>query len=130
MTTVRVECSGEYASTWVDINARWTRAQVEQWDAAQDEQSIIAVIGPMVAACNIEQVDGSFVTDPAAVTWAYLREHVDEFILTWLAQAPLWVIAERRILGKASPRASSASKEAMRAAMTRMIPTPQTQPTP
>lgn len=133
MPTVRVECSGEYASTWIDYNARWTRAEVEQWDGAATEADVIASIAGKVTACHVETATGEFIDDPALLTWEHLVATVDEFILTWLAATPLYVIAERRILGKASPRVSSASKEAMRAAMmtmTKAPPQPTPQPTP
>ena len=118
---IRVYCDDpEYVDTWIDIEARWTLAEMDRMvEVAGDD--FWAFLRGKAVACNIQTAGGA-ISDPAEISAEGLRD-VDVLLIGWLGRVLPLAVAQRRALGNASARLSLPSN-GQKSMMMTAAPTP------
>lgn len=118
----RVACHADgFERNWLEIDARWTRREIDALDKATDE-TVFDILRPKVTACHVELADGACIDRPQDLTYAQMQD-ADILVFGWAAGAAYTVIGRRKFLGNLSGRPSfKANADKMTATMDALTP--------
>lgn len=113
MGVLRITCDLDgLEACWMDVDQQWSgrelTALLEVSNVAEDD-GLYAILRKKVQGCHIELMDGSAIEAPADITAERMLD-ADVALNGWLHQGLYLAIAQRRVLGNASARASSPAK--------------------